>query len=121
MIADDQWGHRRPVALLDIGDNDVPTDRAILCIQRNKMGVRCEVVKPPLVHRHSAMADMQSFVDRLIIVPEHMPGTGVNGPYIIGDGEVEHAVNEQRRRLDRSILICLEGPRQSERSDILRG
>jgi len=65
------------------------------------------------------MSDMQTIVGWLVVVPEHMTGSSVDSPDIIRDREIQDAVNKEWRRFDRSILVSLERPRQSETSHIL--
>jgi hypothetical protein len=53
-------------------------------------------------------------------MPDHVTAAGIDGPDLIWDGEIENAVDEQRRRLDLSSLIGLEDPGWSEPVNVLR-
>ncbi len=55
-----------------------------------------------------------------IVVPDHVTGARVDRPDVVGHGEVEHAVHQQRRRLDLRRLVGLKCPGQGEIAYILR-
>src|SRR5580658_9960785 len=70
------------------------------------------------VSGHTAVPDVLALSRRLVIVPDHVAGTGIDGPDIVRDCEVQNAIDEQRGGLDGRVLIRLELPGQAESSHI---
>ena len=72
--------------------------------------------QPVFVHGHATLPDVIPI--RLPLkVPDLAAGSCISRPNVIGNGEVEDAVYLERRRFE-SLLMGLESPRQSQRSDI---
>src|SRR5580658_9116992 len=84
------------------------------------MRVGSYIVEPSLVHGHAAMADMQALRGGYVVMPEHVAGARIDSPDMVRHGEIENAVDHQRRRFDLGALIGLKGPGKSEFADILR-
>ena len=69
---------------------------------------------PVLIERDAALAYMVALVGRILVVPEHVAGTRIDRPEVVGNGEVEDAIHQDGRRLDARILVRLESPRKAE-------
>ena len=121
MVADYERGHGGPIALIDIGNLDVPADRAVFGIQRDHVRIGTHEIKPVAVDGDTALPDVVPFVGRVLIVPDQMPGAGIDGPQVIGDGEVKDSVNQQGCGFDARRLIGLKGPGQTKPADICGG
>ena len=76
--------------------------------------------KISLVHCHAAMTDVLSFFSGLVVMPDLVAGAGIDRPNIIRNGEVQNAIDQQRRRFDRRDLVGLEGPGQGKILNVLR-
>ena len=57
-------------------------------------------VEPVAIHAEASIADGAAGAGRVTIVPDLTAGTRVNGPRVVGGGEVEDAVDHQRRGFD---------------------
>ncbi len=118
MIAHDERRFRGPVAFLDVRDLSHPEDLAGLGIQRDQVGVGAHEKDAVLVNGNAALADVVAFVGRVLVVPELMAGARVDRPDIVRHGEVQDAVDQDRRRLDAGVLSGLKGPGQAEIADV---
>ena len=76
--------------------------------------------EPALVHGHAAMADVLAHGGGMIEVPDHVAGSGIDGPDIVGHGEVENSINQQRRGFDLCGLIGLKRPGEAKVLHIVR-
>ena len=99
VIANDQRRHRGPVAALRIGHGDVPAHRAVLRVQADQVRVRRHEVEPFAVHRNAAGADVEALVLRVGVVPDLVSGARIDRVDIVGRGEVDDAIHQQRAKL----------------------
>ena len=93
---------------------------AVLGVEGDQVRVGRHEVEPVLVHGDAALADVEALVGGVVVVPDLMAGARIDGPDVVGHGEVEDAVDQQRRGLDRRRLVGLKGPGEREVADILR-
>ena len=110
VISDDERSVGGPETPAGIGDHDVPLDGAILGVEGDQMAVGGGQVDGVLVNVGAAMADVERAVAGMGVVPNLLRGAGVNGPEVVGRGEVEDAVRQNGRGLDGLILAGLEAP-----------
>ncbi len=75
-------------------------------------------IEPAFVHGDAAVADMEALVFRIDVMPELMSGAGIDGPDVVGDGEIQDAIDQQGRGFDGAALIGLENPGERELTDI---
>ena len=120
VVADDERRHGGPVALGLIGDRHVPAHAAVFGVERDQMGVGSEEEKPVLIHADAAMADVQALVRRVGVVPDLVAGARVHRPDVVGDGEINNAVHQQRGGFDGRRLAGLKGPGEAEIGDVGR-
>ena len=116
MIAYNERRHRRKVAEFQIGELNVPANRAILRIEADQVCVRRSKVQPILVHAQSAIANVVAFGNTLVM-PDFPPVARIYGPNVVGHREVENAVHFQRRRFDGGQMR-LEDPGERKRADV---
>ena len=98
MIFDDERRHGAPVALVDVGDDLVPADLAVFGIERNQMGIGGGEVEPAFVHGDAAMADVVALGCDAVVMPDQMAGAGVDGPDVVGHGEVDDSIDQRAAR-----------------------
>ena len=110
VIAHDQRRHGGPVAALRIGHHDVPAHRAVLRVEADQVRVGRHEVEPVAIHGNAARADVEALVRRIGVVPDLMAGARIHRPDVVRRGEVEDAIDQQRRRFDLRIGAGLEGP-----------
>ena len=110
----------RPVALVRIGDDDVPFHLAVLRVQRDQMTVRRGEIDGVLINSRATVADVERVVHRVLIVPEFLARACVHGPDVVGCSDVKYAVDEYRRSLDRLIPGCLKAPDIFQVANVLR-
>src|ERR1041385_7805598 len=70
------------------------------------------------VDRRATMSDVEPVIFRIAVRPKLARRAGVNGPQIIGSGDVEDAVHQDWRGFDLLILSSLERPRQGDLVDV---
>ena len=119
VIAHHQRRHGCPISLFDIADFYIPTDFAILCFERNQVCIGSGEVEPLFVHRDATMPKVHTCVWLVRVVPDLVARTGVDSPHVVRHGEIQHAIDQQRRGLDGCILAGLKRPRQPDRCDVL--
>src|SRR5262245_25707052 len=66
------------------------------------------------------MTDMKAFVRRIGIPPDLTTRPRIDRPDVVGCGDVNHAVGEDRRRFDLLWLVRLKGPRERELTHVRR-
>ena len=114
MVADEERRVRGPVAFLRVGDLDVPFHLAVSRVERDQMRVGRGEEDRVLVDRDAPMADVEAGVVRIAVVPHLARRSRVDRPELIGRADVEHAVDDDRRRFDRGALSGLKRPRQRQ-------
>src|SRR5262249_32687993 len=70
------------------------------------------------VDRRTAVADVEGVVLSVLVVPELLAGVGVDGPEVVGRGDVDDAARDDGRGLD--LLAALPAPDLFELADIFR-
>jgi hypothetical protein len=95
VIANDERSHGRKVAELRVGKLDDPTNGAILGVETDDVRVGGGEIEPVLVHAQAAIADVVAF-GFAMVVPNLTAIAGVDGPHVVGDGEVEDPVHFKR-------------------------
>src|ERR1700719_120452 len=78
---------------------------------------RCEIDRI-FVQGHAAMADMQTFIGRIGVVPDLRACPRIHSPDMIGYGYIQNAVSDDGRRLYLRCLACLKRPRKRELSNV---
>ena len=101
VVLDDHRRHRAVVELVEIADLLAPALLAVLDVQRHEMAVGRLEVQRVAEHRDAAVADVDAALRLPGVVPQLAAGARVERPHVIGRGEVDHAVDLQRRALDR--------------------
>ena len=76
------------------------------------MRVRSSEIQPVLIHRNASLSDHVAAA-LPFEVPDLPSGSRVERPHVVGNGEAENPVGDQRRRFDR-LLMGLEGPCQRQ-------
>ena len=69
-------------------------------VEGDEVVVGGDEVQVVAVHPDAAVADVDAALGAPEVVPDLAAGARVDRPHVIGRGEVEDAVHEQRRRLD---------------------
>ena len=100
-ILDHHWRGGRVIEVVHVADRFSPALVSILEIQRNQIAVRRFEVQPALVHGGAAISEMVAAGGLPAIVPDLPPRSRVDRPDVVGNGEVQDAVDLQRRALDR--------------------
>src|SRR5262249_32429739 len=114
MIADEQWGVRRPVALFRVGNLHVPANLAVPGVERHQMRVRRGEIDEIAIHRCAAMADVESLVLGIRVLPYLPSRSRVDRPDAIRRRDVHHAVHDYRAGFDLIAASGLERPREPE-------
>src|SRR5262249_8715045 len=124
VVPDRDRSDRPVVHLVEIADGLVPALGAILRIERNQVAIGRFEIEMVAVHGGAAIADMHAADGVPGVVPELAAGARVNGPGVVGEGEVEDAIYHQRGRLDRASAelpgVRAIYPGKAERLDIGR-
>src|SRR5213079_1912878 len=76
--------------------------------------------KRSLVGRDAALTNVLALAGGRSVVPDLMARAGVHGPDIVGDGEVQNAVDQQRRGFEGHRAVGLKRPREREILYVLR-
>ncbi len=105
VILDDRRRGRRVVEAIDVADLLPPAFAAVLHVERDQEAVRRFEVQPVLVDRHAPVAQVIAARRLPLVVPELTARPRVHRPDVIGNGEIQHAVDQQRRALDRHAGI----------------
>src|SRR5436309_827099 len=106
MVTDDDGRHRGEVLLVEAENFFVPALLAAESVERYQVIVgrdEEEIVAP---YSHTAVADVRSASRLPKVVPQLMPVVSIEGPCIVGCGDVEHAVDLEHRTFD---LCCAGG------------
>ena len=120
MVADDERRVGRPEPASGVRDLDVPFHFARVRVERDEMGVGRGQVYEVLVDGGPAMADVEALIRRIGIAPELARRARVERPDVVRGRHVDHAVHQDRRRLDLLRLSRLKRPRQRELADVRR-
>ena len=80
-----------------VADFDMPALFAGFRVEADEVIVRGFEVEPIAIHAEAAAADVDAALRFPLVVPELTAGAGVDGPGVVGNGEVEHAVDFKRR------------------------
>ena len=105
VILDHRRRGRRVVETIDVADLLLPALGAVLHVERDQVAIRRLEVQPVLVDRHAPVAQMIAARRLPLVVPELTARPRVHRPDVIGNGEIQHAVDQQRRALDRDAGI----------------
>ena len=100
VIANDDGRGRGKIFLLHVGNFNVPALGAVLGVERNKVIVGRFEVEPASVHAEAAASDVNAAVRFPLVMPELAPGARIHGPGVVGEREIEDAVDFQRRGFD---------------------
>src|SRR5579859_1024701 len=100
MVADNNRRGRGEVLLLHVGNFLVPTLFSGQCIERNKIVVWSLEKNPASVHAHAAVADVNAALRLPRVMPYFASGAGIDGPCVVGSGEIEDAIYHQWCRFD---------------------
>src|SRR5271155_4451107 len=119
MVANDEWGHAGPISLACVRHLDSPSNGAVAGVERYQVTIRYQEVQPVLVHAQAATANVESLVGRVGVMPKLLARERVDRPDIVGDGEVQHTINQQRGGFDGRLLVGLKGPGKAQAAHIL--
>ena len=86
------------IHLVEIADGFAPRFLAVVDVQRDQIAVGRFEVEPVAVDADAAVAEMDAALGVPGVVPDLAAGAGVDGPDLVGDGEVHDAVDDQRSR-----------------------
>ena len=100
VVADHDRRRGREVLALHAGDFLVPALLARRRVERDEVVVGREEIQPVAVHADAAVADVDAAPGPPEVVPQLAAGARVDRPDVVGRGEVQDAVHQQRRRLD---------------------
>src|SRR5579864_6108657 len=75
-------------------------------------------VKISLVHRDAAIPNVLALRGRMVVVPDLVAGACIHGPDVVRNGEVQNAIDQQRRGLDGRELLGLKGPGKAQILDV---
>ena len=121
VIAHDQRRIGRPIAFLGIGDDHIPFDLAGLGVESNQVTIRCCQVHGVLIYGGSAMPDVKRLIGGVLIVPQLLGRARIDGPQMVGRGQIQDAVHQDRRCLDRARATAgLIAPHLLELAHVLR-
>ena len=99
LLADDDRCVGREVLALHAGDFLMPPLLPRPCVERDEIVVRRQEIEPFLVNPDAAVADVIA-APRLPEVVPHLPARPrVDRPHVVRRRQIQHAVDEQRRRL----------------------
>ena len=68
-------------------------------IERNQIIVGGFEEEPVAVNADASISDVDAALGLPPVMPKLAAGAGVHGPGVIGNGEIQHAVHFERRRL----------------------
>jgi hypothetical protein len=122
LVLDHHRGDRAVVHHLERTELLGPLFRAGLEIERDEVAVGGHEVDRAAEHRHAAVADLDAAAAAgEVVVPQLAGGSRIDGVDVVRRGEVQHAANLQRRRLDRSAAGQVVDPGQAQVLDVGRG
>src|ERR1700722_6501015 len=100
VIADYHGRYGRRVIQLGIGDRNFPALLASTRVETDQVAIGGFEVQPVGVHAAAAITNGRAGVGRIFVVPELVAGARVGGPHVVGRGEIENALDQQRRGFD---------------------
>ena len=100
LLADDDRRVGREVLALHAGDFLVPALLAGRRVEGDEIVVGRQEVQPLLVDADAAVADVIAAARFPEVVPDLTSRARIDGPHMIGRRQIQHSVDEQRRRLD---------------------
>ncbi len=103
VILDDHRRDRPVIELIQIGDRLVPALGAVLDVQADEIVVGRFEIQPVAQDGDAAIGEMIAARRLPEVVPDLAARPRIDRPRVIRRGEVEHAVDLQRRRLDRCL------------------
>jgi len=126
VVVDYHRRHGGEVLKLLVGDLFAPALLAGVRVEGDKPSVGAHEVEPVAVHADAAVADEVAAVVDPIVLPEELALARVDGENVVGDGEVEDSVDQQRRGLDHRVADAalrtdaadLVGPGGGQRGDV---
>ena len=112
------------LVLLHLAYLDVPADASGLRIERHEVGVQGSHVHCPADDRHTPIrrpaAKAQLLRKPPLVMPQLGAGPRVDGEHVIpGGGQIDHAVDKQRRRLQAIRDAGLEAPHRHQALDVV--
>ena len=102
---DDDGRGRAEVLLPDVGNLLVPALLAGGRVERDEVAVRRFEKERVAVHADAAVADMDAAASTPEVMPDGPAGARIDGVCVVGGREIQHAVDHQRRRLDRHVRL----------------
>ena len=123
LAVDSGRGHRFAIALLRIADLLLPDDRTGLGVERDQLRVERADIDPVVVDRDAAVvraaAEGRDRTELGLEVPDFGAGLGVERVDVaVRGGDVHHAVDDDRRRLERFLDLRLEDPGRMQAADV---
>src|SRR5258706_9873559 len=100
VIADNQGRRCGEVLLLHVGDLNAPAQFAGVLVERDQKVVRRFKEQPVSIDTDSAIPNVDSAGGLPLEMPKLAAGSSVDRPGMIGHGEVQNAIDQQRRCLD---------------------
>ena len=89
MISDDERSVSRPKAFCRIRNDGVPLDFAVPGVQSQQVAIGRGEIDGFLVDRRAAMPDVEGVVLGVLVMPDLLAGALVDGPEIVGRGDVD--------------------------------
>ncbi len=125
VIANDDGRGRGEILLFHVGNFNVPAFGAVLGVERNEVIVGGFEVEPASIHAEAAASDVDAAVRFPLVMPDLAAGARVDGPGVVGEREIEDAVDFERRRFDGRRKRSGAGieaifPGQGHRGDVRR-
>ena len=126
VVFDDEGAHGAEILELLVGDFFAPALLAVPGIEREEPAVGRHEVEPVAIHAEAAIADQVAAFILPAVMPEFFAGAGVEGPDVVGNGEVEDSIDHERGGLDGGVADAALGthvidavePGQGEAPDI---
>ena len=104
VVLDHERRGRAEIFLLHVGDlGGFQRIFPVLGVERNQIAIRRLEVQPVAIHAEAAIADVDAALGVPVEAPELASAAGVHRPGVIGDREVQNAVDFERRSLDRDV------------------
>ncbi len=123
LALDGRGGHRLAVSLFRIADLLLPDDRTGLGVERDELGVERRDIDLVVEDRDAAIVraatESGHRAELRLEVPDFLAGLGVEGIDVaVRGGDVHHAVDHDRRRLERLLDLGLEDPGRMHPPDV---
>src|SRR5262249_47946160 len=124
VILDDYRSHRTVVKLVQVADRLSPPLLAILQAQGDQIAIRGFEIEPVAEDADPAVADVGAALRLPGVMPDLAPRARVHGPHVIGEREVEYAVDLERGGLDAAGAEAADAgvhpvnPGQGQRIDV---